>query len=136
MMDFKVLEEKDNPVLKRKEIIGSLDYGRGCTPSKAALQKLLADQLKANIENIEITKILSESGMAKGTAWIKVWQEKKVPLYKTKKEAEEKVEEKPIEQSKEAPNEEAKVQEKPAEQPKAEAEPKKEETLSEEKGEQ
>jgi ribosomal protein S24E len=121
-MEFKILEEKDNPVLKRKEIVGSLDYGMGSTPSKAALQKHLSEQLKANIENVEITKILSESGMAKGTAWVKVWQEKKVPLYKTKKA--------------EAPKEEAKPEEKPAEQPKAEEKPKEEAPKEEPKKEQ
>ena len=84
-MKFDVLEEKENPVLKRKEIIISLNYGKGTTPSKADLQKAVSEQLNANIENIEITKILSEIGKPMGKAWIKIWQEKKVPLYDKKK---------------------------------------------------
>ncbi|MBN2203128.1 MAG: hypothetical protein JW700_03010 [Candidatus Aenigmarchaeota archaeon] len=119
-MEFKILQERDNPVLKRKEIVGSLDYGMGCTPSKAALQKHLSEKLKSNADSIEITKIISESGMAKGTAWVKVWQEKKIELYKTKKGLEEAPKE-------ETPKEEApKAEEKPAEQPKAEEKPKEE----------
>jgi small subunit ribosomal protein S24e len=102
-MRLKVIEEKENPVLKRREMIASLDYERGSTPSKAELQKALSEQLNADIESIEIGKILSDVGRSIGMAWIKVWNEKKVPVYKTKKEAEKKEEPK-----QEAPKEEPK----------------------------
>ena len=61
-MKFKILEEKENPMLKRKEIVMSLDYEGGSTPSKADLQKVLSEQLNANIENVEISKIMSDVG--------------------------------------------------------------------------
>lgn len=118
-MRFKIVEEKDNPVLKRKEMIASIDYEQGSTPSKAEMQKIVAEQMKANIENVEISKILSENGMSIGMAWVKIWQEKKIPAYKTKKaetkpeeskKAEDKKEEKPAEAPKEVPQEEAKAE--------------------------
>jgi small subunit ribosomal protein S24e len=108
-MEIQIINEKENPLLKRREVLANINYQGGSTPSKAELQKILAEQLKANIENIEITKIISEVGLSKGRAWIKIWQEKKVPIY-----AELKKEEKPKEEKKEeAPKPEA-------EQPKAE----------------
>lgn len=129
-MKFQTIEEKENPMLKRKEIIMSLDYEGGSTPSKAEVQKLLSEQLNANIENVEISKILSEVGRTGGKAWIKVWQEKKVPIYsELKKKKEEKPRETPKEEvPKEQPKEEVKTEEKKEEVPK-------EETVEEQKGE-
>jgi len=103
-MKIDIVNEKENPLMKRKELIVSIDFDKGATPSKADLQKSLAEQLKANIENLEISKILSEVGLPKGKAWIKIWKEKKVPLYSEIKK------EKP--KKEEAPKEEAKKEEK------------------------
>ena len=136
-MKFNLIEEKENPLLKRKELLLSIDYEGGSTPSKAELQKFLAEQLSANIENLEISKVLSETGLTRGKAWIKIWEEKKIPLYsegkkKAKPEAEQtpaqkaqpqgevKEEQKPKEQKEEAKTEEKveepqKVQEEPKE---------------------
>lgn len=101
-MKIQVITEKENPLMKRREVIINLDYDGKSTPSKAELQKLLSEELKVNIDTIEITKLLSEIGMSKGKAWIKVWKEKKIPIYsEIKKEKpaeapkEQKVEEKP-----------------------------------------
>ena len=118
-MNFSIIEEKDNPLFKRKEILASVDYQGGSTPSKAALQKAIAEQFKVGADSVEIDKILSEIGMTKGKAWIKIWQEKKVPIY-TEKKSEAKTEEAP----KEAPAEEKK-EESPKESP-AEETPKEE----------
>ena len=130
-MKFEIVEEKENPMLKRKEILMSLDYEGGSTPSKADLQKILSEQLNANIENVEISKIMSEVGRTKGMSWVKVWQEKKVPIYSVKKKEAPK-EDAPKE---EKPKEEEKVEEAPKEEVKAE-EPAKEETKTEEKTEE
>jgi ribosomal protein S24E len=93
-MEIKVISEKENILMKRREILASIDYQEGPTPNKAELQKRLAEQFKVNIENVEIIKILSEFGISKGKAWIKIWYEKKVPIYsEIKKKSEEKKEE-------------------------------------------
>ena len=105
-MKFHVIEEKENPVIKRREILISLDYDGKSTTSRSELQKSLAEHFKSNIENVEITKILSETGLTKGKAWIKIWHDKKVPIYsEIKKEKTEK----PIEK-KEKPKEVEKEQ--------------------------
>lgn len=107
-MDIRVVAEKENPLLKRKDIIVALDYEGKSTTSKAELQKLISEQFKSGIDSVEVTTIMSEVGSSKGKAWIKIWQEKKVPIYseikKEKKPTEAKKEEKP----KEAPKEEEK----------------------------
>jgi len=110
-MKIEVVNEKENPLLKRKEIIITLDYDGKSTISKADLQKLMAEQFKAGVDSVEITKILSEVGIPKGRAWIKIWNEKKVPIY-----SEIKKEKKPTE----AKKEETKKEEKPKEAPKKE----------------
>ena len=61
-MDFSVIEERENPVMKRKELVLSLDYGLGSTVSKAELQSAVASKLKASADAIEVTKIVSEVG--------------------------------------------------------------------------
>ncbi|NIM47359.1 MAG: hypothetical protein GTN40_04365 [Candidatus Aenigmarchaeota archaeon] len=98
-MDIQVINEKENPLLKRREILASIDYHGGSTPSKADLQKNLADHFKVNMDNVEISKIISEVGMSKGKIWIKIWQEKKVPIYAEIKK-EKKKKEKPKEEKK------------------------------------
>ena len=110
-MKFNLIEEKENPLLKRKELLLSIDYEGGSTPSKAELQKFLAEQLSANIENLEISKVLSETGLTRGKAWIKIWEEKKIPLYSEgKKKAKPEAEQTPA-QPQEEVKEESKVEE-------------------------
>ena len=124
-MKFSVIEEKENPLLKRKELLLAIDYEGGSTPSKADLQKFLSEQLNANIENLEISKVLSEIGMTRGKAWVKIWEEKKIPLYSEKKKAKTEPEQvpqpesQPQEEKTEEPKEEVK-QEEQKEQPKIE----------------
>jgi ribosomal protein S24E len=86
-MNFEIVEQKENLLFKRKEIMANVNFGSSATVSKIELQKAMADQLKVSAESVEITKIISENGMARGKAWVKVWHEKKIPLYVSKKDA-------------------------------------------------
>jgi ribosomal protein S24E len=108
-MNFQVISEKENPLFKRKEILTSLDYQGGSTPSKADLQKTLAEHFKVNIDSVEISRIISENGLPRGKAWIKIWQDKKIQIYseeKKKEPSEEQPKEVPKETSVEQPKEE------------------------------
>ena len=100
-MKISVLVERENPLLKRKEVIVSLDYDGKGSVSRAELQKMISDEFKANVESVEISKILSEVGLPKGRAWIKIWREKKVPIYSEEKKAKEKPKEENKEEKKE-----------------------------------
>jgi ribosomal protein S24E len=95
-MNFQVINEKENPLFKRKEILASIDYQGGSTPSKADLQKTLAEQFKVGIDSVEITKVLSETGLSRGKIWIKIWHEKKVPIYAELKKEKKGAEEEPV----------------------------------------
>lgn len=101
-MRMQVLDEKENPLLKRKEVLIALDYDCKSTVSKAELQKMVSEELKASLDSVEITKIISEVGMPRGKAWVKLWKEKKVPNYSEMKKPKE------GEAPKEAPKEEKK----------------------------
>jgi len=118
-MKIQVIDEKENPMLKRRELVVSIDYEGGSTISKADLQKTLAKQLNANIESVEVSKILSEIGLSRGKAWVKVWKEKKVPIYSEIKK-EKKPVKKPSKKKPEKPKEEAKPEEVKEEKPKEE----------------
>ena len=138
-MDIQVISEKENLLLKRIEVLASIDYQGGSTPSKADMQKTLADHFKVNVDNLEISKIISDVGMPKGKAWIKIWQEKKVPIYAELKKEKKKETPKPAEIKKEKTGEEPteekpekKKEEAPKEEPKTE---KQEEVKPEEKKE-
>ncbi len=115
-MDYKIVSEKENPLFKRREIIINMDYDGSATPSKSALQSLFATKFSSDPKQVEISKILSENGMSRGKVWIKIWEEKRVPLYSEMKKAipaeapaapTEKKQEKPTEK-KESPKEEPK----------------------------
>jgi len=139
-MKADIVNEKDNKLLRRKELKLNIDH-EGRTPSKAELQQLLSKQLSKQPEFIDIRNIFSGKGIAKSNAVVFIWEEKKVEdLAKAvaeKKKAEQGGEaEKPKEEAKpaaeEAPKEEKKTESKD-EKPKEGKEKKKEETKEESK---
>ena len=107
-----VISEKQNPYMKRKEIILELDHAIESTPSKAAVQELLAKQLSAEKEKIEIIDIVSETGLAKSKSHIFVWEETPVKKIKKAETKEQKENVKSEETKKEETKEEAKKEEK------------------------
>lgn len=127
-MKISIINERENPFLKRKEIYIEINHSDKSTPAKAALQALLSKEFKKEVEHIDIRNIFSDYGKAKSKAKVFLWEEKKAKdLSKVKKEKKEvkpeakeekKVEEKPKEEKKE--KEEAKPT-------KEEAKPKEEE---------
>ncbi len=84
-MKADVLEQKENPLLKRKDILLSIDFEGTSTPSKQSLKEELSKTFSAPAENIEIRKLTTEFGRAFGKAEVKVWEEK--PPEKKKKAA-------------------------------------------------
>jgi ribosomal protein S24E len=129
-MKIEITEKKDNPLLSRQEVKGSLTFNTA-TPSNDELQGSLAKQLNVNKEFIRIKKIGTHFGVSKADflafvytskeeleriepapiKWVEK-QEKKAETAKKKKEEVEKP-------KKEAPKEEKK-EEKPAEEKKPE----------------
>ncbi|MEM5785279.1 MAG: hypothetical protein QXO19_03470 [Candidatus Aenigmatarchaeota archaeon] len=86
MMQLKIDETKDNPLLKRKELIVKIYYEGSPTPSKNQIIESISKQVGADQEKIEVVKINGEVGMQVGKALVYVWEEKPKKKEKKKKE--------------------------------------------------
>jgi len=131
-MKIEITEKKDNPLLSRQEIKGSLTFNTA-TPSNDELHANLAKQLNVDKELIKIKKIGTHYGASKADFLVFVYISKeelekiepapKKWLEKQEKKAEaaKKKQEEAAKPKEEAPKEE-KAEEKPAEKSKEEKE--------------
>jgi len=117
-MKIEIIEEKDNPFLKRKDLMIMIDHAGQPTPKKDDLVKFLAEKYKVENEKVEIVYIFSETGVARSKAKARIWKEK--PKVKKKEEK---------------PSEEVKPEEKEEKGEKVESEEKSEEERPEKKEE-
>lgn len=83
-MNYSVLDEKQNDLLKRKELKIEIEHLLAATPSKTELLKELAKAYSVPEENILIDYIFTQKGIGKSVAKIKIFKEK--PKVKEKKE--------------------------------------------------
>lgn len=104
-MKIEIKIEKDNPFMKRKELIVEIDHAGEATPTKASIQKEVASIKNISPEHVDVRKIFSRKGIAKSEAKIFVWEEPKVK--DLSKEAEKKV----AEEKEEKPEEKAESKE-------------------------
>lgn len=110
-MKIDVLEKRENPILKRTDLLLKVDHDKQPTPKKDELAKVIADMFKSVPEKVEIIYIFSDVGITKAKVKARVWEEKP-PEKKRKEKVEKPKEEKPPEKK-----EEAKVEEKKEEKP-------------------
>jgi ribosomal protein S24E len=75
-MNFNVLDEKQNDLLKRKEMKIEIEHLLAATPSKADLLKELAAAYSVPEENILIDYIFTQKGIGKSLAKLKIYKEK------------------------------------------------------------
>jgi len=112
-MKIKIISQKDNPLLKRKEVIFEVNHtDTGATPQRLEVRKAVAEALKTDTDLVYIRKVETKTGtrIAVGTANI-YYSPKQAKLVEPeyiikrnmppkkpeeeKKEEEKKVEEKP-----------------------------------------
>ncbi len=109
-MESKVVEEKENPLFKRKEV--KMIVTAEVTPSHSEIIKLISEKLSANIEGIKVKKIHGKFGSKDFIVTANIYQSKEdkdnIEL-KTKKEIE--AEKAAEEERKKAEEETAKAQE-------------------------
>ena len=132
-MKCKITEKKENVLLKRTEVSGTLTFD-AVTPSNADIKKELANQCKAKEENIVMRNIKSKFGEASGTFEAYVYDSQEAlkrftPTTKHMKEAVKKA----AEAAKKAAEEAKATAEKPAEPAEAKPEEKSAEAKAEEK---
>ena len=95
-MEMKVLQEKDNQLLGRKEVRFEMRHTGGATPTKASVAKELASKYGVPEENIVIDYVLTKKGIAASEVKAKIYKEKpKIKAHaKSTKEKEAKTREK------------------------------------------
>jgi ribosomal protein S24E len=75
MENFKILEQKENPLFKRKEVITELHAK--VIPSKTEVEKLVSDKFSVNPESLKIKKIEGKFGSRKFKIFVNIYESKK-----------------------------------------------------------
>ena len=75
-MEISIIEEKENPFFKRKEVLALIKHNAAATPSKAELAKTLAAMNSVDESQIVIDYIFSKDGVSESLAKIKILNEK------------------------------------------------------------
>ena len=106
-MEIKIVEEKENPFLERKELKIKIIHKGEATPSKASVEEIISKRFGVDVSHIIIDYIFTETGKAESLAKVKVYKkpvrkvEKKEEAKEKQKEETQQQEEKPKEESRE-----------------------------------
>ena len=87
MLKIDVLEEKENPFLKRKDVMLIVDHTGTATPKVDDLISRLSEKFKVEPDKTEIVYIFSQPGVAKSKVKARFWKEKVVKKEKPKEES-------------------------------------------------
>jgi small subunit ribosomal protein S24e len=107
-MNIVIKTEKENPLLKRKELKLEIKHPESPTPSEKKLLGEITKKFSVDEDHIIVDYIFTKKGISESTAKIKIYEEL-VP--KKPKEKKEKPEEKPPEKPKKEVKEEKKSEE-------------------------
>jgi len=94
-MEIIVVEEKNNPFFKRKELTLVLKHPTLSTPSKTELEKILAETHKVDTSQVKIDYIFTKKGISESLAKVKILEEKPKIEIKAEVKMESKPEAKP-----------------------------------------
>jgi len=117
-MKMDIIEKTENPLLKRTDLILTVDHMGQATPKKDEIIKEIAGKFSSAPENVEIIYIFTESGLGRSKVKAKVWKEK--PPEKKAKKKEGKVEEKEEKPAEKEEKPEKKEEKKPEKEEKTE----------------
>ncbi len=92
-MQFSITSEKENALLRRKEIVVNIDYEGKATPKLTELVSALAEHFGAPQDKIA-AKLFSHHGKSSGYAIVKIWSGDIIKKNKRAKQAQLKAEEK------------------------------------------
>ncbi len=87
-MDIAIVNEKENPFLKRKEMVLSLKHPNASTPSKTEIIKSVAGSNSVDESQVMIDYIFTKKGIAESMVKIKILKER--PKVVVKQETKEK----------------------------------------------
>jgi len=77
-MKTKMIYEKNNPVLKRKEIKVEITHEKGGTPDRIAIRDFLASQLKEKPQNLYIIKVEGKTGSDSSVCQAEIYESKEL----------------------------------------------------------
>jgi ribosomal protein S24E len=76
MMKMEVRGQRKNPLMKREEVMISVDHSGKATPQRAELIEEVAKKLKASKDLIIVDKIFSASGRSESSVKVLVYKKK------------------------------------------------------------
>ena len=62
-MEIKVISEKENQLLRRKEIRFQVNHDAASTPPRLDVRRAVADALRANVDLVFVKKFITRPGM-------------------------------------------------------------------------
>jgi ribosomal protein S24E len=138
-MKVEIKDKKNNPIMKREEVMFSVEHDKKATPSRRELIKEIVDKLKSKEDLVIVDKIFSAKGRCMSNVAVLVYKKKddipkgklekmKRRMEKSAKKEKPKAEAKPIEEVKpiEGEKKEASVEEKTEKKEEVKTEEKKE----------
>lgn len=87
-MEIAIVEEKENPFFKRKDLKIRIKHGGSSTPSKANISKELATKYDVDESQVIIDYIFSQRGLGESFVSCKILQEKPKEIKKEEKKGE------------------------------------------------
>ena len=62
-MEDKIISERENPLLKRKEVIFQVEHNQtGSTPPRLEIRKAIASVLKTDMDSVFVKKVETKTG--------------------------------------------------------------------------
>jgi small subunit ribosomal protein S24e len=62
-MEVKIIAEKENPLLKRKEVRFQVEHVAGATPPRPEIRRAVAESLKTKVELVFVKRFETRPGM-------------------------------------------------------------------------
>lgn len=63
IMNVKVILEKENKLLKRREVRFQISHSAASTPSRQEIRKAVADALRVSVDLVIVKRLVTRSGM-------------------------------------------------------------------------
>lgn len=83
-MEMNIVQESDNMLLKRKEVVLEIKHENATTPAKAEIISAVAAKYSVDPEHVFVDYILTRKGVNESVAKVKIYKEK--PKAEAKKE--------------------------------------------------
>lgn len=75
-MNFKIVESKENKILRRKEIKYTLEYENSPTPSREVIKEIIARNTNSNKDLVIVDRNLQKTGLHLLEGYSKIYSKK------------------------------------------------------------